>query len=244
MFAVAGLSNWLLALTVVVVFVGATVQASLGIGLGMIAAPILAITDPDFVPVAIIVAVIPLSGMVAWAERRHIDRRGVALTLGGRVPGVVLGALIISRVSTDALGIVVGISVLVAVAVSASGKKLNVGNGVLGVAGFVSGFMATATGVGGPPIALTYQHADPPTMRATISTFFAVGALMSLAALTVAGQVSSRQVELSLLVLPSTAFGMLVAARYRDRLDPAVVRPAVLAICTFSAVSLLVETLA
>ena len=116
--------------------------------------------------------------------------------------------------------------------------------GVLGVAGFVSGFMATATGVGGPPIALTYQHADPPTMRATISTFFAVGALMSLAALTVAGQVSSRQVELSLLVLPSTAFGMLVAARYRDRLDPAVVRPAVLAICTFSAVSLLVETLA
>ena len=244
MFAVAGLSNWLLALTVVVVFVGATVQASLGIGLGMIAAPILAITDPDFVPVAIIVAVIPLSGMTAWAERRYIDRRGVALTLGGRIPGVVLGALIISRVSTDALGIVVGISVLVAVAVSASGKKLNVGNGVLGVAGFVSGFMATATGVGGPPIALTYQHADPPTMRATISTFFAVGALMSLAALTVAGQVSSRQVELSLLVLPSTAFGMLVAARYRDRLDPAVVRSAVLAICTFSAVSLLVETLA
>jgi len=85
-FAVAGLSNWLLALTVIVVFVGATVQASLGIGLGMIAAPILAIADPDFVPVAIIVAVIPLSGMVAWTERRHIDRRGVAFTLGGRVP--------------------------------------------------------------------------------------------------------------------------------------------------------------
>ena len=50
MLAVAGLSNWLLALTIVVVVVGATVQASLGIGLGMIAAPILAITDTGFVP--------------------------------------------------------------------------------------------------------------------------------------------------------------------------------------------------
>jgi uncharacterized membrane protein YfcA len=242
--AVAGLSNWLLVLTVVVVVIGAAVQASLGIGLGMIAAPILAIADTDFIPIAIIVAVIPLSGSVAWAERRHIDRRGVALTLSGRVPGVILGAVIISRVSTEALSIFVAISVLCAVAASASGRKLAVGDGILGVAGFASGFMATATGVGGPPIALTYQHADPPAMRATISTFFAVGAVMSLTALAVAGQVNRRQLELSLLVLPSTALGMLVASRYRNHLDPALVRPAVLVICTLSAMSLLIETLA
>ncbi len=73
---VVGLPIFAALACVLVVYVGTTVQASLGIGLGMLSSPVLALTDSDFIPVAIILAVIPLSSSVAWSERAHIDRRG------------------------------------------------------------------------------------------------------------------------------------------------------------------------
>ena len=51
------------------------------------------------------------------------------------------------------------------------------------VAGLASGFAGTTTGVGGPPMALTYQNSDPATMRSTISAFFSIGSVMSVTAL-------------------------------------------------------------
>jgi uncharacterized membrane protein YfcA len=227
---------------VAIVYIGAAVQGSLGIGLGMISSPVLALIDPDFIPVAIIVAVIPLSGTVAWVERQHIDRRGVALSLGGRVPGVILGALVATILSDTILGVMVGASVLAAVIVSAAGKKFDVGDGALIGAGLVSGFMATTTGVGGPPIALTYQHDSPVTMRSTISAFFTVGALMSLTALVVVGEVGRRELSLTLMLLPSVVAGVATARLFHQRIDALNVRPAVLVLCAFSASALLVET--
>ena len=48
-------------------------------------------------------------------------------------------------------------------------KQQGVIDRALVVAGLASGFAGTTTGVGGPPMALTYQNSDPATMRATIS---------------------------------------------------------------------------
>lgn len=239
-----GLSIGVAGLCIVFVYVGAAVQGSLGIGLGMISSPILTLADPDFIPTALVLSVIPLSGAVAWAERHHIDRRGFALTLGGRVPGVIVGAAIAAWLSDDVLGLLVAGSVLLAVVVSISGKRFELRDGTLVGAGLVSGFMTTTTGVGGPPMALTYQHSDPATMRGTISAYFAVGAVMSLAALAIAGEVGARQFELFALILPSIVLGVVTAHLVRDRLDHSVVRPAVLVVCASSAVALLIKTLA
>ncbi len=240
---VVGLPIFAAVACVLVVYVGTTVQASLGIGLGMLSSPVLALADSDFIPVAIILAVIPLSSSVAWSERAHIDRRGAGLLLVGRVPGVVAGALVVSSFNDTLLGLLVGGSVLIAVVVSAIGRKFVVAPTVLLLAGTASGFMATTTGVGGPPVALTYQHETPQTMRATISAFFAIGAVMSLVGLLLAGEVGRRSLELTALLVPSVFLGIVTARLARDRLDANVVRPAVLALCLVSATALLVETL-
>jgi len=105
-----------------------------------------------------------------------------------------------------------------------------------------SGFAATTTGVGGPPMALTYQNSDPATMRATISAFFSIGTILSLGALWLAGEVGVRQLQLTLLILPGVALGIITARRVKHLLRPETVRPAVLVICTVAAVALLVET--
>lgn len=237
-----GLSLGAVVVCVLIVYVGAAVQGSLGIGLGMISSAVLALVDTAFVPVAIVLLVIPLSGAVAWADRSHVDRRGLGLTLAGRLPGVVAGALVAASLSDRLLALLVAGTVLVSVGASLSTGRFRPRDGALAVAGLASGFMGTATGVGGPPIALVYQHSDPATMRSTISAFFSIGAVMSALALAVAGEVGTRQLELTALLLPSVFLGVVTARLVRHRLRATLVRPAVLVLCAVSAIALLVET--
>ena len=237
-----GLSLAMTIACITVVFVAATVQASIGIGLGMIASPVLLFADPDFIPTAIMLAVLPLTFTVAWVDREHIEARDVGFALIGRVPGVIAGALVVAALSERVLAVMVAASVLLAVLASITGRLFEPTGRALVVAGLASGFAGTTTGVGGPPMALTYQNSDPATMRATISAFFAIGSLMSLAALALAGEVGMRQLQLTLLILPGVGLGVVTSRRVKDHLRPDVVRPAVLAICTVASVALLVET--
>lgn len=224
------------------VYLGATVQSSIGIGLGMISAPVLAVADPAFIPVAIILAVIPLTFTIAWADRAHVVGRDIGFALLGRLPGVFLGALVVAALSDQVLAVMVAVSVLFAVVVSLTGRRFHPSPGSLVVAGLASGFTGTATGVGGPPMALAYQHTDPARMRSTLSAFFAIGALMSLAALTVAGQVGVLQLQLTAMILPPVGLGLVTARLVRHRLDASIVRPAVLGVCTLTSFALLLET--
>lgn len=237
-----GLSMGMAFACVAVVYVGATVQASIGIGLGMIASPVLLFADPDFIPAAIMLAVLPLTFTIAWVDRHHIAPRDVGFAIGGRIPGTIAGALVVASLSDQVLAVLVAGSVLLAVVASITGRLFQPTDRALVVAGLASGFAATTTGVGGPPMALTYQNSDPATMRATISAFFSIGSVLSLAALTLAGEVGVRQLQLTALILPSVGLGVVTARLIKDHLRPEVIRPAVLVICTTAAVGLLVET--
>lgn len=229
--------------SVTVVFVGSLVQGSIGIGLGLIAAPVLALADPAFVPGTIIIAVLPLTLIVAWGDRHHVERRDVVVALVGRLPGVVAGAVVAASISHTVLAILVAVSVLVAVAASTTSRRIPLNDSTLLAAGATSGFAGTTTGIGGPPMALTYQHHDAATMRATVSAFFFVGAAFSGIALWLAGEMGRRQLQLSLLLLPAVLAGTWTARRLRHRLRPEMVRPAVLVACSGSALALLVDTL-
>ena len=237
-----GLSLWVAFACVGVVYVGATVQASIGIGLGMIASPALALADPAFIPAAIMLAVLPLTFTIAWVDRRHVEKRDVGLALVGRVPGTIAGALLVAALSDRVLAVMVAASVLLAVVASITGRLFRPTDPALVVAGLSSGFAGTTTGVGGPPMALTYQNSDPATMRATISAFFAVGAVMSIGALALAGEIGVRQLQLTALILPGVVLGIVTARRVKHLLRPEVVRPAVLVICTVAALALVVKT--
>jgi len=235
-----GLSIGVAIACLLAVYIGSTVQASIGIGLGMIASPVLAFADSDFIPVAIVISVLPLTAAVAWVERSHIEPRGVAFSLLGRFPGVVAGALVVAALSDRVVAMLVAVSVLFAVFVSITTKRFRPTDKSLVVAGLASGFTGTTTGVGGPPMALTYQHSDPATMRSTISAFFFFGALMSIGALALAGEVGVRQWQLAAMLIPGVLLGVVTARLIQHRLDPALIRPAVLAVCSITSVALLV----
>jgi uncharacterized membrane protein YfcA len=237
-----GLSLGVALACVGVVYVGATVQASIGIGLGMIASPVLALADPAFIPAAIMLAVLPLTFAIAWVDRQHIEKRDVGLALIGRVPGTIAGALLVAALSDQVLAVMVAASVLLAVLASITGRLFRPTDRALMTAGLASGFAGTTTGVGGPPMALTYQNSDPATMRATISAFFAIGSVLSIVALALAGEIGVRQLQLTALILPGVVLGVVTARKVKHLLRPEVVRPAVLVICTLTALALVIET--
>jgi uncharacterized membrane protein YfcA len=226
---------------VAIAVVGAAVQASVGLGFGLLSAPLLAMIDTDFVPGALLVAIIPLTLSVSIGSFVHIDHRGAGLAVLGRLPGVVAGAAVASSLSDRSLAIGLGVAVLIAVTMSIWLPSVAVTPGRTIVAGTVSGFMGTATGVGGPPMALLYQRGDPQMVRATLSAYFFAGTLMSITALTIAGDIGVRQWRLAGLLVPGVLAGLIVARRVKHYLMGAWFRPSLLALCAASAAVLLAQ---
>ncbi len=98
-------------------------------------------------------------------------------------------------------------------------------------AGFMSGFMGTSSSIGGPPMALLWQHQDVALIRANLAAFFTVSCLMSLVILAPLGQFGMRQLVLGLPLLPATFIGFLIARASMRRVPHRQLRFASLGLC-------------
>ncbi|MEU0516597.1 sulfite exporter TauE/SafE family protein [Streptosporangium sp. NPDC006007] len=223
------------------VFVGAIVQGAVGFGVGIVAAPVVMLLNPGVVPgaVQVVSAVMPMFTLAT--EWRKVDWRGLGFALLGRVPGSLLGGLVVVQVSTRALGLLVGMMVLVAVGLTAWVVSVpRTGRTVTG-AGFISGIAGTATGIGGPPMALVYQNAKGPQIRATLGMFFMLGAVQSLIVLAVLDRLPLRALTFGALLIPFLIAGFLVSGPLRRFLDGGRVRIAVLILAGASALALIAQ---
>ena len=169
------LSPLQLAAALVAVCVGATVQGSIGFGMNLVAVPVVAIIDPTVLPATLILAGLPVSALMVRREHHAIDKRGVGWILVGRIPGTLLGAWVVTVASRGALSVLLGVIVLAAVAMSALARPIPITASTSAAAGFASGTMGTAAAIGGPPLALLYQHRDGETIRSTLAASFFFG---------------------------------------------------------------------
>ena len=113
----------------------------------------------------------------------------------------------------------------------------------LTAAGFVSGVTGTATSIGGPPMALLYQHRSPTQIRSTLGIYFTVGAALSLAGLGLAGALEATSFWLALALVPTLVLGFVVSRLLDRHLPRHHVRTGVLLICGLSSLVLLVRSL-
>ena len=100
------------------------------------------------------------------------------------------------------------------------------------------------TSIGGPPIAIVYQHRPAREIRTTMAVYFLVGASLSLAALLVTGDLTRDQAVASATLVPFLALGAGLGALARRSIPARIVRPAVLLVSSASALVLLVKSLA
>lgn len=224
-----------------VVAVGALVQGAVGFGLVLIAAPLVTLIDPRFVPGPMLVAALMLTLVMSYRDRGGIDVSGVGWAFVGRVPGSVLGALLLATMSESQLELAVAVTVFVGVAMAGSGLRVPITRPTLLGAGFLSGVMGTTTAIGGPPIAIVYQHATGPNLRGTLSGFFVVGSILSMATLALVGRFGLAQIRDGVLLLPGLLVGYLLSLPATRVLDRGYTRGAVLTVSAAAALVLLVR---
>lgn len=232
-----------LALALTAVLAGAFVQGTVGFGVNILAAPVLALVEPDALPAALILAALPLAAGMLVREHGAIDREGLRWLLVGRLPGTALGVAVVATLPPDGLAAVIGALVLVAVVMSAFAPPVAVTRTSALVVGALSGAMGTASSIGGPPAALLYQHHPGAVLRSTTAALFVFGTVLSVAALAVAGEVTADDVVLALVLTPAIAGGLTLSHLFAGRIDAGWLRPAVLVVASVAGLATLLRGL-
>ena len=226
-----------------IVVVGALVQGSVGMGLGLVTVPFLLQIDPVFVPGPILAAGLLLNLLMVRRERQELNLFEVKWAVLGRVLGTIIASLTLSQLPQDQSAIAAGLAILLAVGLSFSGLSVEPAIGTLLGAGTVSGIMGTLASVGGPPMALLFQKQKGPQLRATLSGYGLLGGLASVLGLVFVGSFRLPEVQATLFFLPAILVGYLLSGKLVSLLDAGYTRSAVLIVSAASSVVLLVRTL-
>lgn len=242
-FAHVAAAPWVAAAVILIAMVAAVVQFGLGMGFGLTAAPLLALIDPELVPVSTLYLGFATSAWTAFDERHAIVWPEVWTAALGRVAGVVAATAVLVWISDrKAFSLVFGLMVGLAVVLSVAGWRLRFGRASLLSMAAVSGLMGTITSVGAPPLAIVYQDRSAAQARPTLAAFFAIGCLLSLAGLYLSGWAGLRDLALALVMVPGMLAGWLVARMLAGRFDRRY-RPALLAVAGMAAVILIIRGL-
>ena len=158
------------------VLVGSVVQSAVGLGVGLVAAPVTALLEPALMPGALLMVALLMPCLTLVNDHHDIDWRGLGWSLPARVPGTVVGVWVVTALSARRArdrdrggGARRGRGHL-------AGDRGAGQPGTLSAAGFASGITGTATSIGGPPIAIVYQHRPAQEIRTTMAVYFLVGA--------------------------------------------------------------------
>ena len=201
----------------VAILFASCLQASIGFGMGMLAAPVVALVDPSLIPGTLIMLASLVTLMVVIRERTAIDVRGTGWALVGRVPGTVAGALLLAAMPERALALAIAGVVLAGVLVTSLGWAPTPRRRNLVLAGTTSGVLGTATSIGGPPMALVWQRSTGAELRGTMSGFFLIGSVLSIGMLSLTGSIDGDTWRWFAFLIPATVVGYAMS-RWANRL--------------------------
>ncbi|MQA06852.1 MAG: TSUP family transporter [Streptosporangiales bacterium] len=227
----------------VAIAVGTCLQCSLGFGLGLLCAPVLALLEPTLIPGPLLLLAVAITCVLTVLGRKALQFGELGWAMAGRVPGTIAAVTLLMFLPTRGLEAFFGVTVLLAVVLSVLGLRPVVNRPTLVGAGAVSGLMGTAVSTGAAPLAWLLQERHGDRLRTSLSTFFFAGTILSITGLTVTGQLGLAQLRDAALLLPGVAVGAVGSRRAARALDPRTTRYAVLGISGLASVGLLVRAL-
>ncbi len=201
------------------VFVGAVIRGFTGFGFGIAATPLLVLLFPpaEIVPPILILQV--LAGIQIYLRTRgHIDWKLLLPALIGALAGIPLGSLVLDLLDSDTMRLIIGISVLLAATLLASGFRFKVRppSWLSGGLGIVAGIGSGAAGIPGPPVIVLFLS-SPVSLtigRASLSAFFLCVATASSASAAWRGLLTLNSIVLGALLMAP----MLIGNHFGDKL--------------------------
>lgn len=200
-------------------FVGGVASGSVGFGIVLVSAPIVALAAPQLLPSVFVAPSLAANLLVAHRERRHRDVALLGRLLAWQLPGVGVGLWLLTRITdVDALALVVAAVILVLVLVGVSPWRPHRTRASEAVAASVGGLAGALSGANGPPLAVLMADEDPGLLRATLPAHFVAAQLLLLAGWSLVGRATGEALGAGLAAVPAALagawFGQRVAHRY------------------------------
>ena len=223
------------------VAIAACVQGTIGIGFALIVAPVLAFLKPELLPVSLLFLMLPLNLFTVLRERHAFDWRGGSWITLGRAFGTLAGASVLAALSSHALNLLIGAATIAVAVATMVAPAFSPNRSAFVTVGLLTGISETATGIGGPPLALAYQHYRPEVLRSTVAGCFLLGELLSVGALSAIGRTTSQQILSAALLLPVLAIGGLASSLIRHSVNGPLLRALVLIFAVMSGAILIIR---
>jgi len=223
------------------VLVGAVVQGSVGFGIVVVAAPFVIWVAPELMPGSMLICGFVMPLMQLSTRWQDIDRTSLRAALAGRLLLTPVGVWVVAVSSTRLIAVMVGVLVLAVALATAYAPAFEPRPRNLFLAGMLTGISGTAAAVGGPFVAMTLQHEEPAQIRATLAAFFTVGSVVSLAGLTIAGELTREQLWWGGVFVPFLVVGYVLSGPVVRRLDAGRLRTAMLWFCIVAALSIILR---
>ncbi|MCB1864484.1 MAG: sulfite exporter TauE/SafE family protein [Chromatiales bacterium] len=232
---------WAIAVSVIAVAAGAALQSAVGFGFALVAAPVLLFIDPALVPVPITLAALVLTAANFIANRHAADWRGLGWIVLGNGPGYLLGAIALTHLPLVWLAMLFGALTLAMVWLSLARIHCSPVPRWQLPMGALSGFSGVTTAMNGPPIALVYQHAAGPVVRATLSVYFFASNLILLAIFAGLNRLDMQAAAAGLLLVPGVLLGLWLGRRFSRWVDAGRTRRSILWVSALSAVAVMLR---
>ncbi|HAF68062.1 MAG TPA: hypothetical protein DCX77_03395 [Acidimicrobiaceae bacterium] len=236
------IADYLLAL--VFLAVGGGVQATLGIGAGLVAGPALTVIEPELLPGPMLAMAMVVNVRNAVADRQSTHVLAWKRALLGAPLGLGLGAVVLSFTNVKTLSLLVSFFVLGAVALQLSGLKPPSGTISDYIAGTATAFSSTVAALPGPMFVVFHGHRPPGTIRGTLASFMLLVTPAILLFLAIDGRFGFRQFALAVALAPGMFLGLLLGKALRPRISIDRFRVIILSVASLSAVAVIIRTIA
>ncbi len=224
------------------IVVGGTITGALGFGGGMLIVPFLILINPDFVPVPLVLMTPAFTTLMAWRERRSIDLSVLKWTSVGFIPALAVGSFTLIAASTETLGVVISLLLLVVIGMQIARPQLRHTTSTLVFGGVLGGFMANTVGIPTVGLALAMSGFDGPKLRSTLNTCAAVLTMISIAVLVSANQVGRSDLVAAAVLTPAGTAGFFLSGPIRHVVDRRGITQMVYAATAIGALNLLIRS--
>lgn len=231
----------IVALVSIIVVVAAVSQSVSGFGFALIMVPVLSLAW-DVKSTIVASTILSTLNLIPLVYRTRVDVRIKRLIpmLIGSFTGVPLGIVVFARLASDTLQIIVGVVVIVATLVvylSPNFRMPSPDRIAPVVAGFIAGILRGATSMGGPPATLYLISTEktPAVFRATMTWFLLPQGIVTVLGLTIAREISTEVVLVSLVSLPAMFVGLTIGAFALPHVNPRLFRMITFSLLLFTA---------
>ncbi|MEO8458872.1 MAG: sulfite exporter TauE/SafE family protein [Chloroflexota bacterium] len=208
-----------------IAFFAAVAQSITGFAFALVFAPLFALAwEPKpAVAVTVILSVV-VNVLVLLQVRGHISTHRLPGMYGGYLLGAGPGLLFISLVSGEVLQLTLGVVVIIATLILYFRPQIDPGHDSMiarVAAGAGSGFSATSTGIGGPPVVLYMlgRELEVQRFRATLQAYFLPISIFTLTLFTIVGRINSDVLTAAAVAAPAILVGVLVGAWLRQHIQ-------------------------